>query len=463
MAYKVSKADGRAVVIQDYSKEIIGGLNLLGYGFTNYSDEISQNFVKDLENNAGNVEPVNPVLGQFWFYIPTAATTDNKILRICVSTSAATLDGRWKTLMSITPSNDVQVDAWTLRGKAPVTPSGGSTGVGQPVVLDSNGKVNAAYLPTQSTQTNVDTANKIARTSTFGSRNSGLPFNGTQDVPLTTSHIAEGDQTYFTTARARGAISATGVISYNASTGVISYDPPPASAAVNSFNGRTGAVTLTVDDLTGTLGFTPVNKAGDSMTGALGVNNNQIIIGGQSEPGIYFNGTTANRIEYNSDSQTWQLWAANQPMLSVGMNPESMFHRGDGRVWTSNYMGPDTGLNADMVDGKHASEFMTAGSFNNSVGETGYQLFPDGLVLQWGRYRAIIRDEVTRTVTLPVAVSVIYVGQATSYVDQWSETRDLWMIRQGNGTTTSVTFGFQSSTKNDQYSNGFDWIIIGKV
>jgi len=38
---------------------------------------------------------------------------------------------------------------------------------------------------------------------------------------------------------------------------------------VQTFNSRTGAVTLTSGDVTGALTYTPVNKAGDTMTGTL--------------------------------------------------------------------------------------------------------------------------------------------------------------------------------------------------
>ena len=40
---------------------------------------------------------------------------------------------------------------------------------------------------------------------------------------------------------------------------------------VTSFNTRTGAITLLLADVTAALGFTPVNKAGDSMTGPLSI------------------------------------------------------------------------------------------------------------------------------------------------------------------------------------------------
>lgn len=42
-----------------------------------------------------------------------------------------------------------------------------------------------------------------------------------------------------------------------------------ASSTVTTFNGRQGAVTLTTGDVTTAIGFTPVNKAGDTMTGNL--------------------------------------------------------------------------------------------------------------------------------------------------------------------------------------------------
>lgn len=41
---------------------------------------------------------------------------------------------------------------------------------------------------------------------------------------------------------------------------------------VTSFNGRSGAIVLNSGDVTSALGYTPVNKTGDTMTGALGIN-----------------------------------------------------------------------------------------------------------------------------------------------------------------------------------------------
>ena len=49
-----------------------------------------------------------------------------------------------------------------------------------------------------------------------------------------TSDLAEGTNLYHTTARVRGAISATGSLSYNASTGVLSYTAPTLAAVATS-------------------------------------------------------------------------------------------------------------------------------------------------------------------------------------------------------------------------------------
>ncbi len=63
-----------------------------------------------------------------------------------------------------------------------------------------------------------------------------------------TDDITEGSTNlYHTTARARGAISVSGDLSYNSSTGVLSFSQ--AASAVTSVNSATGAVTLGTDNI----------------------------------------------------------------------------------------------------------------------------------------------------------------------------------------------------------------------
>ena len=62
-----------------------------------------------------------------------------------------------------------------------------------------------------------------------------------------TTDLSEGTNLYYTDSRARGAISATGDISYNSSTGEISFTQT--TAPVSSVNSQTGAVVLDTDDI----------------------------------------------------------------------------------------------------------------------------------------------------------------------------------------------------------------------
>ena len=86
---------------------------------------------------------------------------------------------------------------------------------------------------------------KLSNSSVTINSNS-LSLGGT--LTLNTDDIAEGSSNlYFTNARARSAISASGDISYNSSTGVISFSE--SASAVTSVNTQTGAVVLDTDDV----------------------------------------------------------------------------------------------------------------------------------------------------------------------------------------------------------------------
>jgi DNA uptake protein ComE-like DNA-binding protein len=76
----------------------------------------------------------------------------------------------------------------------------------------------------------------------------GVSFNGTANISFNTDTVAEGSTNqYFTTARARASISAAGDLSYNPTTGVISFSAT--GAPVISVAGKTGSVTLNTADV----------------------------------------------------------------------------------------------------------------------------------------------------------------------------------------------------------------------
>lgn len=124
--------------------------------------------------------------------------------------------------------------------------------------LDSPAFINNPTAPTRITSDNSDalatTKYVKAAIAAAGGGGGGSAVTSVNtligDVILTTDNIAEGTTNlYFTTARAA------------------------AASPVQSFNTRFGAITLTLADVTAALAYTPVNKAGDTMTGDLNFNN----------------------------------------------------------------------------------------------------------------------------------------------------------------------------------------------
>ncbi len=160
--------------------------------------------------------------------------------------------------------------------------------------LDAAGKVPSAQLPSYVDDV-VEVANfaSLPGTGETGKiyvtvdtnktyRWAGSSYIEISASPGSTDSLAEGSTNlYFTQARARASISASGSLSYNSSTGVMSF-----TDAVTSVAGRTGAVTLTSSDVglgnvenkssatirgeitssnvTTALGFTPYNATNPS-------------------------------------------------------------------------------------------------------------------------------------------------------------------------------------------------------
>ena len=91
---------------------------------------------------------------------------------------------------------------------------------------------------------NADTATTLASARTIN----GTSFDGSANISFDTDSVSEGSSNlYYTNARSRAAISASGDLSYNSSTGVISFTA--SAAPVSSVNTQTGAVVLDSDDI----------------------------------------------------------------------------------------------------------------------------------------------------------------------------------------------------------------------
>lgn len=100
---------------------------------------------------------------------------------------------------------------------------------------------------------------------------------------------------------------------------------------------------------------------------------------------------------------------------------------------------------------------------NNSLNPTnGFQKLPGGMILQWGRVRRYIADEQAFSVSFPIAFPTGCMAvSAMPYITTFNNNRDLWMQNVGEPTTSGCVFATQSSTKNSQLINGFDWMAYG--
>jgi predicted phage tail protein len=102
------------------------------------------------------------------------------------------------------------------------------------------------------------------------------------------------------------------------------------------------------------------------------------------------------------------------------------------------------------------------GEFNKLDPNSGFQVLPGGLIMQWGRVRQTINSEVTFGVTFPKAFpnGVMSVG-AMPYLASFSNVRDLWLQNVGIPSKTGAVFGTQAATNSDRQLDGFDWWAWG--
>ena len=94
---------------------------------------------------------------------------------------------------------------------------------------------------------------------------------------------------------------------------------------------------------------------------------------------------------------------------------------------------------------------------------SGYQMLPGGLIIQWGRFRQVIRNETVFPVSFPMAFPSICLSfQATPYLAFFNNERDLWIQIIGQPSQYGANVATQAARTNDQYLDGFDWIAFGR-
>jgi len=143
-------------------------------------------------------------------------------------------------------------------------------------------------------------------------------------------------------------------------------------------------------------------------------------------------------------------------VIPNGGNPIKPFYIVGNSVYTTN-------LVADTITyGSLVQRFTDVGQQNLNLNGW-YQVLPGGLIMQGGRYRGPINYETTFSVVWPRPFpNAILSRGAMPFLNVFNNERDLWLQNVGEPTLQGATFATQSSTKNDQQLDGFDWWAWGK-
>lgn len=121
---------------------------------------------------------------------------------------------------------------------------------------------------------------------------------------------------------------------------------------------------------------------------------------------------------------------------------------------------------AAIAAGTDSQSALPPSAFNSKLLATdGYQVFPGGLIMQWGRYPTLITAEGPIAVTFPVAfTTAFYSGQVTGGNEN-ANNNDLWpeiVYTTNPPTTTTMVVYINGLGVGTARLNGFNWFVIGK-
>ena len=206
----------------------------------NLANQSGADFRADLNNalsaivtvNSGATAPSTTFAHQLW------VDTSSSVLKIRNSANDA-----WVTTgVSITADNTF---AGNLTGNVTGNVTGDITGnADTATALETARTINGtSFDGTANISFDTDSVSEGSANLYYTSARFDSAFSG-----KSTTNLSEGSNLYYTDARSRAAISATGDISYNSTTGVISFTET--TAPVTSVFGRTGVVVATSGDYT---------------------------------------------------------------------------------------------------------------------------------------------------------------------------------------------------------------------
>lgn len=206
------------------------------------------------------------------------------------------------------------------------------------------------------------------------------------------------------------------------------------SAFTNKFGGSSFA--QAVNNL-----YTSVDSAGKNIAGwGLSLNSNGYVTGIEA-----FNGGASNN-----------FFKVTASKFVIGDNNIDFipFQIVNGTVYMKNVVAENITYNSLIP--------ALGGNYNRLRSDSGFQIFPGGFIIQWGRVRRTIREEQTFGVSFPMAFpGGVMSVTAMPFISYFSDIRDLWMQNTGEPSLTGAVFSTQAATGKQQYIDGFDWMAFG--
>lgn len=141
-------------------------------------------------------------------------------------------------------------------------------------------------------------------------------------------------------------------------------------------------------------------------------------------------------------------------LTTPGSFPQQVFYADADGVYMPNVTVDK--LKAGAID----FEFISKQSIRDP--NAGYQVMPGGLIFMWGRFRQVIRNETTFSISFPIAFPNQCLSfNATPYLIYFNNERDLWIQNIGQTSRFGATVATQAARRDDQYLDGFDWFAVG--
>ena len=289
-----------------------------------------------------------------------------------------------------------------------------------------------------------------------------------------TDDLSEGSTNlYFTNARARAAISAGGDLSYNSSTGVISFSQ--AASAVTSVNSATGAVTLDTGDISesGNLYYTDArtdtrvdtilkHAAHGNITVADGADGKLVLTAAAQYADSDARGAISvtdsggdGSLAYNNSTGviTYTGPSASEVRAHISAGTGVGFSGGELSIGQAVATTSNVTFNNVSVDGTLSSDDITAANMTASgnVIVTG-NLTVNGTTTTVNSNTVAIGDAImtlnSDEAGTPSANAGLEVerGTATNVSLLWNETSDNWTVSDGSATSVVLTAANFAST-----------------